>query len=53
MDTILITFIALTAAIAGVIAMVHFVRHDSFAGPGIGHQQRDELGRLGDRRRAA
>jgi len=53
MDTLLITLTALAAAVAGVIAMVHFARQDTFAGPGIGHQQRDELGALVTRRRSS
>jgi len=53
MDAILITLTALVAAVIAVIAMVHFARQDTFAGPGIGHEQRDELGPFSQRRRAA
>ena len=53
MDAILITLTFSVALLAGIAALIHFARHDSFAGPGTGHQERDELGSLSFRRRPA
>jgi hypothetical protein len=50
MDAILITALFLLGLAGGLAALVRFARHDSFAGPGTGHQERDELGLLAFRR---
>jgi len=50
------TLIAMTFLIglfAGLAALAHFARHDSFAGPGTAYPRSDELGRFGTRRRQA
>ncbi|HEX2893187.1 MAG TPA: hypothetical protein VHO29_04195 [Marmoricola sp.] len=44
MDALWITVTFLTALVLGLVALVHFARHDTFAGPGVGHRERDELG---------
>jgi hypothetical protein len=51
MTEILISALALLALVAGLGALVHFARTDSFAGPGTGYQPSDELGPLAFRRR--
>jgi hypothetical protein len=53
MDAILIAITFTVGMIAGLAALVHFARHDSFAGPGNARPERDELGSLAHRRRAA
>jgi hypothetical protein len=53
MDALLITLTFLVALVLGFVALVHFARHDSFAGPGTGHRERDELGAPTYRRHAA
>lgn len=53
MTEILTTALTLLALLVGFAALVLFARRDSFAGPGTGHQQSDELGTLTFRRRPA
>ena len=53
MTDILIQVLAFVALAAGLVALVRFARHDSFAGPGTGHAPADELGSLAYRRRPA
>lgn len=43
MDSFFIATTFVIALLAGLAALVHFTRHDSFAGPGTGHRERDEL----------
>lgn len=52
-DSILIALTFTLAMVAGLVALVHFARHDSFAGPGTTRHERDELGSLAYGRRAA
>jgi hypothetical protein len=53
MDALLVTVTFLIALVLGFAALVHFARHDSFAGPGTGYRERDELGVPTYRRNAA
>jgi hypothetical protein len=53
MTEILTTALAVLALVAGLAALVHYARRDSFAGPGTGHRPSDELGVLAYRRRPA
>jgi hypothetical protein len=52
-DSILIALTFTLGMIAGLVALVHFVRHDSFAGPGTARHERDELGSRAQHRLAA
>jgi len=51
MNEILIATTFLIALLAGLAALVHFARADSFAGPGTAYRPHDELGSFGLRRR--
>lgn len=51
MDAILITTTFLIGLVLALAALIHFARHDSFAGPGTGYRPSDELGPLASRRR--
>ena len=53
MTTLLIDLLTLAVVILGFAALIRLTRHDAFAGPGTGHLERDELGSLAFRRRAA
>ena len=53
MDALLISATFVIALVLGLAALVHFARHDCFAGPGTGHRERDELGVPTYRRTAA
>jgi hypothetical protein len=53
MSEILISTLAVLTMLAGLAALVWFVRNDSFAGPGTAHKPTDEFGPLGFRRRPA
>jgi hypothetical protein len=53
MDALLIALMFVAGMVAGLAALVHFARHDGFAGPGTGYRRSDELSPPGQRRRAA
>jgi hypothetical protein len=53
MDTVIIAITFILGMVIGLAALVHFARHDTFAGPGTTRHERDELGSLAYRRRAA
>lgn len=44
MNEILTSALALVVLVSGLVALIVFVRRDSFAGPGTGHVALDELG---------
>ena len=52
MDAILITAMFVGSLLAALAALVHYTRHDSFAGPGTRHWPEDELAPLRQRRAA-
>jgi hypothetical protein len=51
MTETLISALVLVALLVGMAALALLVRHDSFAGPGVACQPRDELGPFGFSRR--
>jgi hypothetical protein len=53
MTEMLIASAFLIALVAGLAALAHFARRDSFAGPRTAYPPRDELGPFGPRRRQA
>jgi hypothetical protein len=53
MTQILLTVLALGVLATGLLALIHFARTDTFAGPGTGYRPCDELGPLVNRRRPA
>ena len=48
MNEILLNTVALVLLVAGFVALVRFARTDTFAGPGLGHRDLDELNRLNE-----
>ena len=44
MNEIITSAIAITVLVSGLVALIVFVRRDSFAGPGTGYIGSDELG---------
>jgi hypothetical protein len=53
MTEILTSVLVLVVLLAGLAALIHLARTDSFAGPGTGYRPSDELGPLTNRRRPA
>jgi hypothetical protein len=51
--TTFISILALVALVSGLVALIHFVRQDHFAGPGSRTIRHDEVGQLAFRRRPA
>jgi hypothetical protein len=49
--TIIFSILTIAALVAGLVALVSFVRHDRFGGPSIHVHAHDELGTLAFRRR--
>lgn len=43
MSDILIPALAILALFVGLVALARYARHDSFAGPGLGHRPDDDL----------
>ncbi|MFL6022497.1 MAG: hypothetical protein ACJ72O_04090 [Marmoricola sp.] len=44
MNEIITSAIAIIVLVSGLVSLIVFTRHDTFAGPGTGHVETDDLG---------